>query len=261
MKIRIIQRFFVRIAFIIWYKYVSRVDQKNEVLFLNYGYDSEDLHLELDGNDKTNEYQINLYYQLVSQIELKNKVILEIGCGRGGGLNFISNHFNVAAASGIDLTSDAISFCQKHYSLENVKYCMGDAHQLPFDNESFDVVINVESSHRYKKIVKFISEVKRVLKPEGFFLLTDFRTPEAYVMLKKLLDEGGFDLILEKDITPNVLSALMKDDGRKRDLVNKLIPPYLKSITLSFVGAIGSKTFLKFSEGEFVYYNFILRKR
>ena len=46
---------------------------------------------------------------------------------------------------------------------------------LPFPDASFDVVINVESSHCYGHVDRFFAEVARVLRPGGWFLYTDFR--------------------------------------------------------------------------------------
>ena len=53
-----------------------------------------------------------------------------------------------------------------------------DAEKLPFDDESFDAIINVESSHCYPHIDSFLSEVRRVLAPGGCFGIVDFRKIE-----------------------------------------------------------------------------------
>ena len=61
-----------------------------------------------------------------------------------------------------------------------------NAQNLPFQNESFDAVLNVESSHRYPQMEKFLNEVYRVLKPNGYFLFTDFRNNPEIENLKKI---------------------------------------------------------------------------
>jgi ubiquinone/menaquinone biosynthesis C-methylase UbiE len=43
----------------------------------------------------------------------------------------------------------------------------GDAQNLPFPDQSFDAVINVEASHIYPEFERFVGEVARVLPPEG----------------------------------------------------------------------------------------------
>jgi ubiquinone/menaquinone biosynthesis C-methylase UbiE len=49
----------------------------------------------------------------------------------------------------------------------------GDAQSLPFADESFDVVINIEASHGYPDFPRFLAEVARVLRPGGRFLYAD----------------------------------------------------------------------------------------
>ena len=55
-----------------------------------------------------------------------------------------------------------------------VAFVQGDSEALPFPNGSFDVVINVESSHTYPHFDRFAAEVWRVLRTNGTFLITDF---------------------------------------------------------------------------------------
>jgi ubiquinone/menaquinone biosynthesis C-methylase UbiE len=43
----------------------------------------------------------------------------------------------------------------------------GDAESLPFSDGSFDAVINVEASHAYPRLTRFLEEVVRVLRPGG----------------------------------------------------------------------------------------------
>lgn len=54
-----------------------------------------------------------------------------------------------------------------------IKY--SDAHHIEYPNESFDLVINIESSHLYNDPEKFFKEVQRVLKPNGYFCMADLR--------------------------------------------------------------------------------------
>lgn len=51
----------------------------------------------------------------------------------------------------------------------------GDAENLPFPDESFDAVINVEAAHLYPDYPRFLREVARVLRPGGHFLYADLR--------------------------------------------------------------------------------------
>ena len=64
-----------------------------------------------------------------------------------------------------------VAFCQKHYAaFTNITFVRGNALNLPFENEAFDLVVNVEASHAYGNDASFLREVRRVLHPEGQFL-------------------------------------------------------------------------------------------
>ncbi len=79
-----------------------------------------------------------------------------------------------ASYTGLDLNPDGISFCRRRHDLPGLEFVQGDAEDLPFPDESFDAVINVESSHLYPHFPVFLTEVARVLRPGGNFLYTDW---------------------------------------------------------------------------------------
>jgi SAM-dependent methyltransferase len=53
---------------------------------------------------------------------------------------------------------------KQSYKIPGLKFVPGDAEFLPFANNRFDVVINVESSHCYRSMQSFIRQAFRVLK-------------------------------------------------------------------------------------------------
>jgi ubiquinone/menaquinone biosynthesis C-methylase UbiE len=59
--------------------------------------------------------------------------------------------------------------------LPGLDFVQGDAENLPFPDESFDAVLNVEASHANPRFPRFIAEVARVLRPGGHFLYADMR--------------------------------------------------------------------------------------
>ena len=89
--------------FRIWYWYISNIDKNAEVLFMNFGYSSPDQNVDLDPKDEPNRYSIQLYHQLATAVDLKDKSLLEIGSGRGGGLSYVASNFPLKSAMGVDL--------------------------------------------------------------------------------------------------------------------------------------------------------------
>lgn len=247
--------------FKLWYSLVSKLDRNAEVQFMNYGYTSSDLKIDLSSKHEGNRYPIQLYHQIASKANLTGKDIIEVGSGRGGGLAYLMESFTPRSAVGVELNPEAVSFCNKHYNLPGLTFTEANAEQLPFEDNSQDVVINVESSHRYANMQKFMSEVKRVLRPGGYFLITDFRHDHRMLHLKKTFTDSGLIQMVEEFITHKVVEALEKDDGRRRLLVRKLMPWFLYRTALNFAAVKGSKTFNSFTEEKMLYFNYVLQKR
>ena len=246
--------------FKIWYFYVNKVDKKAEVLFMNYGYSGEGQKMTLEEKDEINRYSIQLYSHFSSDVSIKDKDIVEIGSGRGGGLNFLTKTFNPKSAIGVELDKRAITFCNKHYTQDNLSFVHGDAQKLSLNNESCDIILNVESSHRYPDMQSFLGEVYRTLRPGGYFLFTDFRYDFEMDELNKQLELSGLKVVTDRIINKEVITALELDDPRKRRLVKKLTPKFLNKIALNFSGTIGSETYNQFVSNKYVYFSYILTK-
>lgn len=246
--------------FRIWYWYVNRVDKNAEILFMNYGYSEDNQEIKLEAKDQSNRYSIQLYHHLASKVDLKNKDLVEIGCGRGGGLYYIMQNFHPATAIGVELDQLAVNFCNGHYQQDGLSFLQGDAQKLDLENASCDYILNVESSHRYADMKSFLSEVHRILRPGGHFLFTDFRYSFEMDQLKNELIESGLEIIQERVINKEVVKALELDDPRKRMLVKKLTPKFLSKVALNFGGTIGSETYNQFVSKKYIYFSYILRK-
>ena len=81
---------------------------------------------------------------------------------------------------------------------------------MPFENEAFDLVVNVEASHAYGNDASFLREVRRVLHPRGQFLYADYRRRSKIAGLEQLARSAGLAGEL-RDITRNVVSACELD--------------------------------------------------
>ncbi len=246
--------------FRIWYWYVNKVDKNAEILFMNYGYADNNQDIPLDEQNNPNRYSIQLYHHLASAIDIKDKDIVEIGCGRGGGLSYINKTFSPVSAKGIDLDKHAVSFCKNYYKQDGLSFLHGDAQNLSLENSTYDVVINVESSHRYSDMSSFLGEVSRILRRDGYFLFTDFRYDYEIEDLKKELESNGLTVLKERFITQEVVTALELDDERRRKFVKKLVPKLIHKIALDFAGTIGSKTYNYFISKKYIYFSYVIKK-
>ncbi len=249
------------IFFRIWYWYISIVDKNAEVTFMNYGYSKDNQKIKLDANDEKDRYSAQLYHYVTSEIDIKGKDILEIGCGRGGGLSYLNRYLSPNLAFGIDLNKKAIEFCRKNYSNEKIKIVQANAQKLNYKSNIFDIVINIESSHRYSRMDKFLNEVFRVLKPDGVFLFADFRHESEFEDLNKQIKNSDLKLVKDENITENVLEALRLSTKERENLIRKMAPKFLHSLGRNFAATEGSSTYNKFLTGEFEYFFKILIKK
>lgn len=221
------------------YEMVSTIDRDRNAIFMNFGY--TDHHqgqqpLPLAKEDEIHRYPLQLYHHVAKSISWENADVLEVSSGRGGGANFIMRYFKPRSYTGVDFSSRAIEFCRNQYKLDGLKFHHGNAEALNFPDNSFDVVMNVEASLYYPNIIKFFEHVKRVLKPNGYFLYTDLRYEEKIQIWHAQLKAMGLKLIKEEDITENVLKAMELDRERRIQLVKKYVPAILHKQFYHFAG-------------------------
>ncbi|NOZ36441.1 MAG: class I SAM-dependent methyltransferase [Chlorobi bacterium] len=246
--------------FKIWYWYISSVDKNAEVIFMNYGYSNEEEELKLNEKDKKNRYSIQLYNLVAAGTNIAEKDLLEVGCGRGGGLSYINQNLLPKNVTGIDLNKKAIQFCNKFYKESNSTFMQANAQKLPFKDNSFDVVLNVESSHRYPQPEVFFKEVYRVLKPGGYFLFSDFRFDYEIEETESQLKKAGLQMEKKQDITPNVVKALESATPDREILIKKIVPKLLQNLAGQFAAIVGTPTYNKFLTRKFIYFNYVLKK-
>ncbi|NFT07503.1 methyltransferase domain-containing protein [Clostridium botulinum] len=154
---------------------------------------------------------------------IKCSKILELGCGVGK--LWIKNQDFIDENSEIILSdfSPNMLKCAKN-NLENLdckfKYKKINAEDIPYDDESFDVVIAEHMLYFVTDIEKALSEIKRVLKPNGIFYVTT-NSCNSMIELNKLAEK--FDPNL--DINNNGLSS-------RFDLENgeKMLKKYFNNI-------------------------------
>ena len=136
--------------------------------------------LPLAASDEPDRFSIQLYYRTATQADLSGKRVLEVSCGHGGGASYLVRTLRPSSYTGLDLNPAGIAFCRKRHNLPGLDFVQGDAENLPFPDQSFDAVINIEASHCYPRFPRFLAEVTRVLRPGGHFLYADVRPRRPY---------------------------------------------------------------------------------
>lgn len=115
----------------------------------------------------------NLYpYMLQEIIHIYGDVVLDMGCGTGALMQQVYAEDHQRHLYGIDLSTSMLDKAKKRMA-DNAELFLGDASQLPFADNSFDLVYCNDSFHHYPYPKKVIQEVYRVLKLGGVFLIGD----------------------------------------------------------------------------------------
>jgi ubiquinone/menaquinone biosynthesis C-methylase UbiE len=253
---------FKRLLWWRWYQYLATYNL-SDWRFMNYGYASLDPSEEtvsLNQDDEPNRYAIHLYHRVASAAALSGRKVLEVGCGRGGGSSFIKRYHHPKQMTGVDFSERAVHFCQTNYRIEGLSFVHGDAEALPFGDESFDAIINIESSHCYGSTSAFLGEAKRVLRPGGALLFADLRAADDRPRLHAQVVETGMALLESQDITANVIEALRQESERKLRLIERSVHRRLVRTFQEFAAIEGSLVFDDFTNGRTVYHRYALQK-
>ncbi len=250
------QRAFIRLG----YAVVNRWMDRAQAGCMNYGYAALDAPPP-DASAMDGEvYGHALYAHVATAADLTDKEVLEVGCGRGSGAAFVAERFGVARLVGLDFSEKAITSARQHHPDPHLRFVCGDAEALPFSDASFDAVLNVESSHCYPNVPRFIAEVARVLRPGGHFLYADLRLSEDVDEMRQNLLDAGLQILEEERITPNVVRSLELDSARREHFVRQSVPRMVRPYVLNFSAVSGSEVFEALRDGKLQYTRFALKR-
>jgi ubiquinone/menaquinone biosynthesis C-methylase UbiE len=146
--------------------------------------------------------KLKLRDRLVNALQLRgDERVLDIGCGRGLMLLAIAKRLTTGRAVGIDLwqskdqSDNAITTTEENARregvAERVELHTGDMRQLPFAENSFDVIVSSWAIHNIYDAAgrkEALQEIVRALKPGGRIALTDIRHTEEY---RQVMQELG----------------------------------------------------------------------
>src|SRR3954466_13919996 len=121
---------------------------------------------------------------------------LDVGTGLGDGALLIAREFPRARVRGVDLSEEMVRRAQDRIGLDpegRVAFKVGDASKLAFEDDSFDLVAQLN-------MPPFFAEISRVLRPGGFAIVaatwgerTPFYTPES--VLERGFRKGGLEKV------------------------------------------------------------------
>lgn len=236
------------------------------------------------------------YYEQANFVEEQIRAnncesVLELASGQGFNSVYLARLNPGLQFVGIDLTPAHVATAQEaSEGLSNVKFSVGDFQQLAFEDESFNLIFEVESICHATNMRQALNEAHRVLRDGGEFVLFDgFRKPgfdeldpriklaskltevsmavgQGWIIdqWKALAEEVGFQVAEVSDISEAIIPNLARFQKLARGffkyqalgrLFSKVLPPYL--IGNSIAGLLMPFTIEAQAQG---YYRIILRK-
>jgi len=142
--------------------------------------------------NKNGTVKISERLQFIKKEVGEHKRVIELGCRFGSIIELFYENNDVA---GVDIDNNALEICKKKFPDLNIFNCDLNA-RLPFDDNTFDVVVITEVLEHLPYTDITLSEIKRILKPEGKIVGS---VPNATRLRNRLrfLSEG----VVEKDPT------------------------------------------------------------
>lgn len=115
------------------------------------------------------------YDDLIKELEINpNDAVLDVGCGTGTVLRFISSNTPIRGY-GLDVSTEMLDVARKKNP--SFDFRRGDSKKLPYADSSMDVIMACMAYHHFADQKSFREEARRVLKSNGRLYICDPRFP------------------------------------------------------------------------------------
>ena len=229
---------FVKAALKYWYNWISKNDD-GQLRFLN--------------------FSDNLYQYCLDEIgDIKNKIVLDIGCGRGYGTAFLQKK-SPAQIVGFDFAKKGIKDACKLY--QGIRFEKRDAEKLHKTPGSYyDFVFSVEMLHCLKSKSAFFKGINWILVKYGVLVIADIITPDNFPRVKKIAEQYGLQLEYTKEITAKILRDLKASSEWRREVVNQQRPS-IQNAYAGWAGIPGSVVFKELQSRKLIYVLWVFTKK
>lgn len=145
--------------------------------------------------------------------------ILDIGCGGGATLQRLLKRSQGSTVYGIDISEESVAKARQVNARvlnKQVFVCQGSAEQLPYDDETFNLVTAVETVYFWPHLPACFQEVRRVLKQGGKFA----------ILIEVVEGDSMWTNVVEgmKVYSPEELQALLNEAGFIHTEIHRMKP-------------------------------------
>jgi len=194
----------------------------------------------LDSQDEIIKEHENRYKSIKNII--KNKLVLDAACGTGYGSYEISKY--AQKVIGIDISNETIKYAKKNYKRENLDFITASVTDLPFQDNSFDVITSFETIEHIseKQQLHFLDEIVRVLKGNGLLIIS---TPDKliYSDQNNYTNEFHIKEFYEKEfyVFLNKFFKNIKFYYQSDEICNLIYSPESKEVNISEINDLNIK--------------------
>ena len=132
--------------------------------------------LEFTGERFTPECEREIWYEHLHRYAFARQfcegaAVLDAACGEGYGAALLAPA--ARQVTGVDLSAEAVSHAQARYGdRENLDFRRADCTDLPFEDNTFDLVVSFETLEHLAEQSTMLAEFRRVLKEKGLLILS-----------------------------------------------------------------------------------------
>lgn len=178
----------------------------------------------------------HLHRYAIAMELVHNKKVLDIACGEGYGTALLAQ--KATNVTGVDIDEELINKAKEKYTKQNNQFLTGAVENIPAAENQFDVVVSFETLEHTAEQEKMLSEIKRVLQPDGLLIIS---TPDK----KNYTDKTGYKNPFHvKELYQEEFSSMLQKHFKNVQLLNQ-------QITLSSVITSENTDGLKIYKGDY----------
>ena len=185
--------------------------------------------------------------------------VLEVSTGLCGGLGVLAQCFPAAEIFGLDYAR--VSIRRSRRTQASAVLIVADAQAAPFNDRSFQLIVNVESFHALNALT-FLSEARRMLTADGLLIIIDFRKAPVDRLqhwINEQAEASGMTIVEFLDLTQNAIASARSDTPRRNRLLQRIPPPF-KKLANEMTAGEGSELLKQYMDGEKTYFLCVLKQ-
>lgn len=196
--------------------------------------------LEFTGERFTPECEREIWYEHMHRYAFvapwcDDAKVLDAACGEGYGSEILSR--TAAQVTGVDRSEQVIAHARQRYaSAGNLVFEEADCTDMPFEDDSFDIVVSFETLEHLKDQERLMCEFRRVLRPDGFLVLS---SPDKAEYSER---QGFNNEFHERELYREELEALIRQEFPAFSLLGQKLMFHSAIWTLGSIDRAGTRT-------------------